>query len=122
MATDVRSLLRQQQAARRIQHPLAHYSDSGKLSCTACVEVVKSEALWDGHLRSSGHRQKVQALTAANKASEAPNPPSKRKLESDDESDEDDAVRRKRSRGDMGAVANGAAERDGDKDAKDYTL
>ncbi|KAK4228666.1 hypothetical protein QBC38DRAFT_474464 [Podospora fimiseda] len=60
---DVRALLRQQRAARRIEHPLAAYSDSGKkLTCTACREVIKSEALWEGHLRSGGHRQRVQLL------------------------------------------------------------
>lgn len=57
---DVRALLRQQRAARRIDHPLAAYSDSGKLSCTACREPIKSESLWEGHLRSAGHRQRLQ--------------------------------------------------------------
>ncbi|KAM7208323.1 hypothetical protein V8F20_001301 [Naviculisporaceae sp. PSN 640] len=63
---DVRALLRQQREARRVEHPHAAYSDAGKLLCTLCHEHIKTEALWDGHLRSAGHRQRLQA-----KASEA---------------------------------------------------
>lgn len=59
---DARSLLRQQRAARRIDHPHANYSDSGKLTCTLCREPVKSEAQWEGHTRSVGHRQKLLAF------------------------------------------------------------
>ncbi|KAK4168432.1 hypothetical protein QBC43DRAFT_310224 [Cladorrhinum sp. PSN259] len=62
---DVRALLRQQRAARRIEHSLAAYSDSGKLSCATCREPIKSEALWDGHLRSAGHRQRAQAQASS---------------------------------------------------------
>ncbi|KAH6618273.1 hypothetical protein B0J18DRAFT_371407 [Chaetomium sp. MPI-SDFR-AT-0129] len=59
---DVRALLRQQRAARRIEHPHASYSDSGKLACIVCKESIKTESLWDGHLRSAGHRQRLQTL------------------------------------------------------------
>ncbi|AEO63884.1 c9b8b45e-e1d7-4d97-a532-76d9bc36171c [Thermothielavioides terrestris] len=62
---DVRSLLRQQRAARRIEHPHASYSDAGKLTCNVCHELVKTEALWDNHLRSAGHRQRLQSLHQA---------------------------------------------------------
>lgn len=58
---DARSLLRQQRAARRIDHPHATYSDSGKLACTVCHEPIKSEAQWEGHTRGVGHRQKLLA-------------------------------------------------------------
>ncbi|KAL1888755.1 hypothetical protein Cpir12675_006052 [Ceratocystis pirilliformis] len=61
--TDVRSLLRQQQAARRITHKLAIYTDSGKLACLLCDELVKTESLWDTHIRSKGHRLRVQTQT-----------------------------------------------------------
>lgn len=61
---DVRALLRQQRQARRIEHPHAAYSDAGKLLCTICHEHIKAEALWEGHLRSTGHRQRVQARVA----------------------------------------------------------
>ncbi|KAK3987964.1 hypothetical protein QBC44DRAFT_330217 [Cladorrhinum sp. PSN332] len=75
---DVRALLRQQRAARRIEHPLAAYSDSGKkLSCTVCRELIKSEALWDGHLRSAGHRQRLQGLANEDRDNSNPAAPSK---------------------------------------------
>lgn len=66
---DVRALLRQQRAARRIEHPHAFYSDAGKLTCTVCNEPVRTESLWDGHLRSTGHRQRLQSLHQASKSS-----------------------------------------------------
>ncbi|KAK3693226.1 hypothetical protein B0T22DRAFT_35705 [Podospora appendiculata] len=116
---DVRALLRQQRAARRIDHPHAAYSDAGKLLCTVCHEHVKAESLWDGHARSPGHRQRLQGLSqqlgAAASITEtaAPAPSSdngtshKRKLDEDEDDDMEDetaheeAVRRKRSRPEM---------------------
>lgn len=59
--SDARSLLRQQRAARRINHPHASYTDTGKLTCTVCHEPLKSDALWEGHARSVGHRQRLLA-------------------------------------------------------------
>lgn len=53
--TDVRSLLRQERAARRVRHKHASYTTSGTLQCTVCAVPVKSEARWEGHLRSAGH-------------------------------------------------------------------
>ncbi|KAG6064949.1 hypothetical protein E4U32_007891 [Claviceps aff. humidiphila group G2b] len=60
MSSDVRSLLRQQRAARRIDHPHAAYSDAGKLLCTLCREQLKAEALWDAHLSSQPHQERLQ--------------------------------------------------------------
>ncbi|KAK4184652.1 hypothetical protein QBC35DRAFT_46215 [Podospora australis] len=65
---DVRALLRQQRAARRIEHPHAGYSDAGKLLCTVCHEHIKAETLWEGHLRSAGHRQRLQTLSQTSAA------------------------------------------------------
>lgn len=59
--SDARSLLRQQRAARRIQHPHVQYTAPGKISCNICNEPVRSEALWDSHLRSEVHRQRSLA-------------------------------------------------------------
>ncbi|KAL2177516.1 uncharacterized protein P884DRAFT_259745 [Thermothelomyces heterothallicus CBS 202.75] len=113
---DVRALLRQQRAARRIEHPHASYSDTGKLICTVCNDHIKTESLWDGHLRSAGHRQRLQTLhqASAKKTSNgyagfvgqgseiqgSAAPASKRKLaDSDDDMvGEDEASRRKRTR------------------------
>ncbi|KAH8172348.1 transcription factor Zn, C2H2 [Sarocladium implicatum] len=124
---DVRSLLRQQREARRINHPNAAYSDAGKLLCTLCREQVRTEALWDNHLQTPSHRQNAQrsraAATAAiqkstndtNGTATGPAPVDgenassadsgmasrpKRKLSEDEDGDEpmDDAARSKRSR------------------------
>ncbi|KAK4135095.1 hypothetical protein BT67DRAFT_441524 [Trichocladium antarcticum] len=116
---DVRALLRQQRAARRLEHPHASYSDAGKLSCTVCQEQIKSELLWDGHLRGAGHRKRLQSLHQATTKSSTngyagfvgpnsarssdPAPSNKRKMADSDEEvagqDDDDAVRRKRTKG-----------------------
>ena len=59
---DVRALLRQQRSARRIDHPHAVYSESGKLSCAVCREPVRLESAWDDHVRSQLHRTSVTKL------------------------------------------------------------
>lgn len=56
---DVRSLLKNERAARRIQHKYASYSTTGTLLCIVCHLQLKSETLWDGHLRSAGHITRV---------------------------------------------------------------
>ncbi|EPE02131.1 coiled-coil domain-containing protein 16 [Ophiostoma piceae UAMH 11346] len=61
---DVRAMLRQQRSARRIDHPHAVYSDSGKLSCSVCREPVRLESAWDDHVRSQLHRTSVTKLRA----------------------------------------------------------
>ncbi|KAI0477204.1 hypothetical protein GGR56DRAFT_636244 [Xylariaceae sp. FL0804] len=62
---DARALLRAHRAENRIKHPYAAYSDAGKLLCKLCHEPVKTEALWDGHVRSATHRQRLQAIQNA---------------------------------------------------------
>lgn len=59
---DVRSLLRKEQAARRIDHPQATYSTKGTLICRVCNLQLKSDSLWNGHLRSTQHQMKAQRL------------------------------------------------------------
>lgn len=61
---DVRSLLRAELSTRRISHPYAAYANnkSNLLSCIICHLVIKSEALWEGHLRSANHRKNVQKV------------------------------------------------------------
>lgn len=102
---DVRSLLRQQQAARRITHPHAQYSESGKLSCSLCRESVKTEALWEAHVRSAPHRQILQGLAAAREREReaGPSTSAKRKLDVDEDEDEmmDETIRKKRSRAEI---------------------
>lgn len=115
---DARALLRAHRAAHRIEHPHAAYSDAGKLLCKLCHENVKSETLWDGHVRSAGHRDKQAALQPSQSQSQSQPPPlpsnQKRKLDDaadDQEMGDDDAtaaaataedsIRKKRSRTDM---------------------
>ncbi|KAF6806049.1 zinc finger protein 830-like protein, partial [Colletotrichum musicola] len=127
---DVRNLLRQQRAARRIEHPHAAYSDAGKLLCTLCHEPVKSESLWEGHLRAPGHTARVkaalQAAAATNSTATAEAAPSnKRKHDSDedmvDDEDTAEAVRKKRSKTNISTPARLSAG-ESDRDLKDVAL
>ncbi|KAK7959876.1 uncharacterized protein PG986_004730 [Apiospora aurea] len=70
--SDARALLRAHRAANRIEHPHAAYSDAGKLLCKLCHEAVKSESLWDGHVRSAAHRQKLTALQSQQQQQQPP--------------------------------------------------
>ncbi|KAM0563778.1 hypothetical protein ACHAPJ_001511 [Fusarium lateritium] len=123
--SDVRSLLRQQRAARRIEHPYATYSDAGKLLCTLCHEHIKSETLWDSHVRGEAHKTqliKAQTAAAAN-GRNSQQTAQKRKHDDTEEAIDDrdgdvemeDAARRKRNKTD-------ATEGEGDRDAKDQNL
>ena len=58
--TDVRTLLQREREARRIQHPYLTYAKSGALTCTVCNLNIKSEALWEGHLKSANHRKNLR--------------------------------------------------------------
>lgn len=105
--SDVRSLLRQQRASRRIEHPFVAYSDAGKLLCTLCREHIKTESLWDSHVRSDAHKGRVikaQSLNGNGQDEKRQTAP-KRKHDEDDESPDtngdvemEDAARRKRSK------------------------
>lgn len=115
MMADVRALLRQQRAARRIEHPHAAYSDAGKLLCVVCHEHIKTESLWDGHVQGAGHRQRLHQAAAMVGSKEIGagdenrnsnrTQSHKRKLDEDEEMTdqiaEEEAVRRKRSKPDM---------------------
>jgi zinc finger protein 830 len=67
--SDVRALLRNERASRRVTHPNATYSTSGQLSCSLCYLPIKTEAMWDSHVRSAGH---VNAQKQAQKAASGP--------------------------------------------------
>ncbi|RMZ90391.1 hypothetical protein DV736_g2384, partial [Chaetothyriales sp. CBS 134916] len=64
-ATDVRALLAAERKARRISHPLLTYTKSGQLLCNVCQLNVRSEALWEGHLRSANHGKNAASKAAA---------------------------------------------------------
>lgn len=127
---DVRSLFRQQRAARRIDHPHAAYSESGKLSCSLCKDAIKAESLWEQHLKSSSHRQRAQQAAsqphhdAANGHGDPAEPAphsNKRKHDSEDDGSDaggpdmdEDAVRKKRSRTDMNTPARSTSDASAD--------
>jgi len=131
---DVRSLLRQQQASRRITHPHAQYSDSGKLACSLCHEPVKTEALWDNHVRNPTHRSKLQALREAqarDAKQDGTHAGGKRKhTSSDDEMEiEEEVVRKKRSKNDIAPITTRdiglgliGLDNEGEKELKEQTL
>jgi len=92
---DVRSLLRNEQASRRIIHPNLSYTKSGLLNCLVCHLIIKSETLWEGHLRSPNHKKNL--LKAQNGGLEDVNGTVSKKRKISDE--RDDVRKRKRSTG-----------------------
>ncbi|KAH9907167.1 hypothetical protein F4778DRAFT_525637 [Xylariomycetidae sp. FL2044] len=116
---DARALLRAHRAENRIKHPHAAYSDAGKLLCKLCHEAVKSESLWDGHIRGQNHRRKLQELQSRQQAQTDSTPTedggsgtnNKRKHDDADEAMSDvgeepeEALRKKRNRTDMNSPA-----------------
>jgi zinc finger protein 830 len=58
--SDVRSLLKQARETRRITHPYAKYTAQGALYCTACTQKIASENLWETHITSTQHKEKVK--------------------------------------------------------------
>lgn len=60
--TDVRSLLRNERASRRIVHPQATYSTTGTLVCLVCHIQLKAESLWEKHLMSAQHAMRLQRI------------------------------------------------------------
>ena len=93
---DVRSLLRNEQASRRITHPNLLYTKSGLLNCVACNLIIKSESLWEGHLRSANHKKNLQKLQNGELKDINGTVSKKRKM-----SDEAEDVRKKRKSTDV---------------------
>ncbi|KAI1656376.1 hypothetical protein F4813DRAFT_134144 [Daldinia decipiens] len=120
---DARALLRAHRAENRIKHPHAAYSDAGKLLCKLCHEPVKTEALWESHIRNSNHRKRAQALQSnlpeqPQTASSADGGNAKRKHDdvdegiSDADDDAEEAIRKKRSKPDLAlSMSNGGEKR-----------
>ena len=112
--SDVRALLAAERQSRRIAHPHLSYTKSGMLMCNVCSLNVKSEALWEGHLKSANHRKNV-AAQASRQASLDANAGKgvKRKIEDVDEVQEErddadtDARKKPKSRPESTIVENG---------------
>ncbi|KAH7347132.1 hypothetical protein B0T11DRAFT_290864 [Plectosphaerella cucumerina] len=120
---DVRALLRQQRASRRINHPFAAYSDAGKLLCSLCREEIKAESFWEQHIKGTRHLQRAQdssrEQTQSNGQSKVAPQLSKRKHDEDDETAlvnaDDDAARKKRSKTTMDAPLRNGGDSGSDK-------
>lgn len=82
---DVRSLLRNERASRRVNHPHANYSDSGKLSCAVCNIQIKTESLWENHIKSPQHNVRLEHL----RANPPPAPAQARKRKAGEDEDQD---------------------------------
>ncbi|KAK6003290.1 hypothetical protein QM012_001135 [Aureobasidium pullulans] len=61
---DVRSLLRNERASRRLNHPHANYTESGKLLCAVCNVLIKTESFWENHINSTQHAARLDHLRA----------------------------------------------------------
>ncbi|MCJ1245251.1 hypothetical protein MMC30_002454 [Trapelia coarctata] len=92
---DVRSLLRNERASRRVTHPHAAYSTTGNLSCSICHVPLKSESLWGTHLKSAQHISNLEKLRAATTNGSLRS----RKRRADDDEDEDMRKRAKPTNG-----------------------
>lgn len=49
---------------KKIESPLAKYSDNGELTCIACNSVVKTEAIWGVHINSKKHKENIKKSLA----------------------------------------------------------
>lgn len=92
--TDVRSLLKSERAARRIQHKYASYSSAGSLLCLVCHLHIKSESLWEGHLKSAGHVMRLQKLQEQEQEP-AVKPPAEANNKKRKADHEDDTIRKR---------------------------
>lgn len=59
---DVRSMLRNERASRRLTHPHLTYSTTNTLVCLVCHIQLKSENLWNKHLASTQHATRLQRI------------------------------------------------------------
>lgn len=54
-------MLRAARESRRIQHPHATYS-SGSLTCNICRIAIKTDSVWDPHIRSAQHMERLKEV------------------------------------------------------------
>ncbi|KAF9024933.1 hypothetical protein BDZ89DRAFT_1017212 [Hymenopellis radicata] len=91
---DVRALLKAKRQEARVNHPLASYSSSGQLRCSACGTIVKHGSAWEGHLGSKAHRTTVARLKEEERIREEQKAVSlgKRKAVEEEDEDEDEEM------------------------------
>ncbi|XP_017797188.1 PREDICTED: zinc finger protein 830 [Habropoda laboriosa] len=46
-------------AVKKIESPLAKYTDAGQLMCILCNIIIRSEAVWPVHLNSKSHKESI---------------------------------------------------------------
>ncbi|RDD40652.1 Zinc finger protein 830 [Trichoplax sp. H2] len=52
-----RKLIKGKASQKKINSPLARYSNTGQLSCAICNCNVKNELLWNAHIQSKKHKE-----------------------------------------------------------------
>jgi len=66
MTATLKNLAKLKKAERakntKIEHPLARYNNIGQLMCVVCKVVVKTDALWNVHMATPGHRENLISL------------------------------------------------------------
>ncbi|CAF1126285.1 unnamed protein product [Rotaria sp. Silwood1] len=71
---DTKTTLRQmmkQEKQKRIDSPLAKYTNTGQLYCALCNQQLTSETFWKAHVNGRDHKQKVLELKSNIKQSNA---------------------------------------------------
>lgn len=91
---NVRSMLRSERAARRINHPQAQYTSTGALVCKACRTQLKSDSLWQSHISSSQHVSALKNL-ASGLMGQASAKGTKRKAGDGDDDFEEESTRKR---------------------------
>ncbi|XP_067928421.1 zinc finger protein 830-like [Watersipora subatra] len=61
---DLKRLMKKIRSEGTIKHPMAKYNSLGHLTCTVCNCQVKSDRLWNPHLLSRSHKEKLASPQA----------------------------------------------------------
>ncbi|CAB3976896.1 zinc finger 830 [Paramuricea clavata] len=69
---DVRSLMKEQRnkSKKKIDSPLARYNNAGQLFCVLCNTIIKSDLLWDAHIRGVKHKENLISLKSGERKSQ----------------------------------------------------
>ncbi|XP_028411529.1 zinc finger protein 830-like [Dendronephthya gigantea] len=69
---DVRTLMKEQRSKskKKIDSPLARYNNAGQLFCVLCNTVIKSDLLWDAHIRGVKHKENLVSLKSGKQKSQ----------------------------------------------------
>ena len=59
---------------KKIESPLARYTDAGQLMCILCKANIRSEAVWSVHLNSKTHKENITLAKKAKLETDTPKP------------------------------------------------